>query len=175
MLAAAGVMRFVLGAGGDLGQRVTPGQPVTVRLSASDGRIVWVKETGQGPPDVRCEASSVDGRAMTELSNVFLTGERVELEVDNERWRGLLTVYAEPAGRYELTCVSSAAGPAPTLSVGDHPRFYGPRDTALGTLAAFALGGLSVIAGGVLAVVIALRRASHRARLGQRRMDTHNE
>ncbi|MEV0727089.1 hypothetical protein AB0I37_30505 [Micromonospora purpureochromogenes] len=149
VLAAAGVMLFVLRSGGDLGQRVTPGQVVTVHLSPADEKMVWVKETGQSVPDVRCEASPVDGQEILESRRVYLLSENVELNVDNERWRGLLTLSAGPAGRYEVSCRTSGVGPAPTLSIGDPPRFYDAGDTALGSLAAFGLAGISVIIGGV--------------------------
>ncbi|SIM67865.1 hypothetical protein [Micromonospora cremea] len=174
VLAAAGVMLFVLRSGGDLGQRLTPGQVVTVHLSPEEEKMVWVKETGQSVPDVGCDTSPVDGQEVLESREVHLLSENVELNVDNERWRGLLTLSAGPAGRYEVSCRTSGVGPAPTLSIGDPPRFYGARDTALGSLAAFGLASISVIIGGVLAVVVAVRRGLHRVRLRQQRTDANH-
>ncbi|MFG1894937.1 hypothetical protein ACGFIP_13040 [Micromonospora zamorensis] len=174
VLAAAGVMLFVLRSGGDLGQRLTPSQVITVHLSPSDEKMVWVKETGQRVPDVGCDASPVDGQEILESHQVHLLSEIVELNVDNERWRGLLTLSAGPAGRYEVSCRTSGVGPAPTLSIGDPPRFYDARDTALGSLAAFGLASISVIIGGVLAVVVAVRRGFHRVRLRQQGTDANH-
>ncbi|MET7963646.1 hypothetical protein [Micromonospora zamorensis] len=174
VLAAAGVMLFVLRSGGDLGQRLTPNQVVTVYLSPADEKMVWVKETGQSVPDIKCDKSPVDGQEIFESHEVHLLSENVELNVDNARWRGLLTLSAGPAGRYEVSCRTSGVGPAPTLSIGDPPRFYGARDTALGSLAAFGLAIISVITGGVLAVVVAVRRGLHRVRLRQQRTDANH-
>ncbi|MEU5791444.1 hypothetical protein ABZ754_27435 [Micromonospora purpureochromogenes] len=174
VLAAAGVMLFVLRSGGDLGQRLTPGQVVTVHLSLAEEKMVWVKETGQSVPDVRCDASPVDGQEILEFRRVYLLSENVELNVDNERWRGLLTLSAGPAGRYDASCQTSGVGPAPTLSIGDPPRFYDARDTALGSLAAFGPASISVITGGVLAAVVAVRRGLHRARLRQQSADANH-
>jgi hypothetical protein len=171
VLAAAGVILFVLPMGGDLGQRVTPGRPVTVHMSSSEEKMVWVKVTGQSVPDVSCDASPLDGQTIRELINVSLLMEDVELKVGNERWRGLLTVSASPAGRYEVTCTTSGADATPTLSIGDPPRFYGPRAGALVRLAAFGLASISAMVGAALAVVVAVRRRSHRARLRQQRAD----
>lgn len=174
VLAAAGVMLFVLRSGGDLGQRLTPNQVVTVYLSPADEKMVWVKETGQSVPDIKCDKSPVDGQEILESHEVHLLSENVELNVDNARWRGLLTLSAGPAGRYEVSCRTSGVGPAPTLSIGDPPRFYGARDTAVGSLAAFGLAIISVITGGVLAVVVAVRRGLHRVRLRQQRTDANH-
>ncbi|WBB69530.1 hypothetical protein [Micromonospora sp. WMMD812] len=165
------MLLFVLRSGGHLGQRFTPGQVVTVRLSPADEKMVWVKETGQSVPDVRCDASPVDGQEILESNETRLLSEDVELDVGEERWRGLLTLSAGPAGSYTVTCGTAESGPTPTLSIGDPPRFYDARDTALGSLAAFGLASIGVITGGVLAVVVAVRRRSHRARLRRRGAD----
>lgn len=171
VLAAAGVMLFVLPGGGDLGQPLTQGQPVIVQLSPSDEKMVWVKEAGQNVPDIdiSCTASPLDGQEIRELSQDRLRSERVQLDVDHQRWRGLLTLSAEPAGRYTVTCVTSGADRIPALSIGDPPRLHGPRDRALGRLGSLGLAGISVIVGAVLAVVVAVRRGSHRVRLSEQR------
>ncbi|MER7458019.1 hypothetical protein [Micromonospora sp. NPDC126480] len=166
VLAAAGMMPFLLGSGGDLGQRFTPGQPVTVHLSLSDEKMVWARGTGQSLPAVNCVASRVDGREILQYGEVRPL-EGVELKVDNERWRGLLAIHAEPSGTYEVKCMTSGGGPTPTMSIGDPPRFYGARDTAVLSLAAFGLASISLLFGAVLAIVVAVRRRSHRARLRQ--------
>ncbi|MEU8425065.1 hypothetical protein AB0C15_29760 [Micromonospora sp. NPDC048835] len=139
VLAAAGVMLFVLRSGGDLGQRLTPGQVVTVHLSPTDEKMVWVEETGQGVPDINCDVSPLDGQEVLESREVHVLSKDVELNVDNERWRGLLTLSSGPAGRYAVNCRTSGVSPAPTLSIGDPPRFYSARETALGSFAAIGL------------------------------------
>ncbi|MET8121838.1 hypothetical protein [Micromonospora sp. NPDC005189] len=166
-LAAVGVLLFVLRSEGDLGQPLPLGQPVTVQLS--DEKMVWFRTTDGGAPDVACAASPTDGAEMVEFgqTNVLVAGAKV----DNERWRGLLTLHARPAGRYEVTCTAAGAGPQPALSIGDPPRFYGPQDTALGSLAALGVTSTGVVTGLVLAVVVAARRGMHRTRLRRQPID----
>jgi hypothetical protein len=147
-----------------------------VYLSPSNEKVVWAaKVTSQGVPDVRCPGSWLDDQTVRQVGfqNVYLAAEDVELEVDDERWRGVLALHGDPGGRYEVTCMASGAGPTPILSIGDPPRFYNARHTALGSLAAFGLASISVIIGAVLAVVVAVRRGSHRARLRQQRTDAN--
>ncbi|MGC4863269.1 hypothetical protein [Micromonospora sp. DT41] len=160
-VAAVGVLLFVFLSEGDLGQPLTLGQPVTVQLS--DEKMVWFRTADGRPPDVECAASPKDGGKMVEFgqTKVLVAGAKV----DDGQWRGLLTLHARPAGRYEVICTAAGAGPQPALSIGDPPRFYGPQDTAMGSLAALGVTSTGVVAGLVLAVVVAVRRGMHRARL----------
>ncbi|MEH1167777.1 hypothetical protein V6V47_20570 [Micromonospora sp. CPCC 205539] len=173
VLAAAAVLLLLLRSGGALGQPLTPGQPVTVHLSLSNDKMVWIKETGQSIPDVTCATTRADGQEIVESRERYLLPENVELTVDGQRWLGLLTLGAGPTGPYEVTCTTAGTA-APTLSIGDPPKFYGARDTALGTLAAAGLAGVGMLTGLLLAFVVAVRRFLHRARLRQQRTDAQH-
>ncbi|MGW1060408.1 hypothetical protein [Micromonospora rubida] len=80
-------------------------------------------------------------------------------------------VLAAPAAYCDASPVDGqeilGASPAPILSIGDPPWFYDTRDTAVLSSVAFGVAGVIVIIGAVLAVVVAVRRRSHRARLLQ--------
>jgi hypothetical protein len=164
VLAAASVMLLGLRSGDDLGQRVVLGQPVTVHLSWSAEKMVWIKEAGQNVPQVRCDASPVDQTIQQlQLVSVYVTSDNLELEADDERWRGLLALRAEPGGQYEVACVATGDAPSPTLSIGDAPRLYDARAMMLGSLAALGVASIGVTTGGVLAVIVAVRRSRNRA------------
>lgn len=156
LLAAIAVPLLVLGSGGDLGQRMTGGQAVTVHLSSADQKQIWVRENGRDVPDPSCEVSPVDGQELTGFATIRDLFQIPRLEVDGERWRGLLTISAEPPGRYAVTCTGTGGS---TLAVGDPPRLNDPRSRTLGTVAAVCLGAVSLVSGVVLAVVVARRRA----------------
>ena len=167
VLAAVGMAWFVPRYGGDLGQPFLPAQPVIVRLSPSASKVVWVKDTGTKLPSVECDRSSMDGQqirsAMTLVLGFHAT---VEHRVGDQRWRGLIALYAEPAGRYAVTCRTSGTSVTPTLSIGDPPRFYEPGNEVLLNLAAFGVAAVSTTIGLVVTVIVAGGRSLHRARLG---------
>ncbi|MGC1209843.1 MAG: hypothetical protein WA890_01035 [Micromonospora sp.] len=150
---AAGAVLFLVPFGGDLGQAITPGQPVTVQLPEA-GKMVWVKDGGGALPDLHCESSDVDTRRLEEWREVSMRGDQLTLTADGERWRALLLVSAKPTGQYTLTCAPSG----PALSIGDPPRFHGPRANAIATLAAVVLASLGVLVGAALTLVVAVRR-----------------
>ncbi|BCB88135.1 hypothetical protein [Phytohabitans suffuscus] len=75
-----------------------------------------------------------------------------------------MVVFAAPAGRYQITCVTSSDGDPPTLSIGDPPRYDGPRERALTTLARVGLTAAGLLVGGLIAGVVAVRRRTNRSR-----------
>ena len=156
-VAAAAALMFLMPLGGDVGQRITAGQPVTVQVPEA-GKMVWVRDSGRDVPDLRCEPSPPDTQRLEEWSNASTRHDAPTVTAEGERWRGLLLVRAEPAGRYTMTCTTSGPDAASSLSIGDPPRFSGPRAEALAALAALVLASLGVVAGVVLAVVVAVRR-----------------
>ena len=170
VLAAAVVVRHVMHSGGDVGQRLTPGQPVSVHLSWTDRKMVWVRETGQRIPDVMCTPSRVDGQMTRDVVVEAMTFDRVELDVEGERWRGLLVIDAYPPGQYEVTCTAAGTNAQPMLSIGDPPRSYARRDPAGGGLTSWDLIIIGVVGGGVLAVILSIRSAvvAFRRRSGRR-------
>ncbi|MEV4658715.1 hypothetical protein [Micromonospora sp. NPDC049301] len=156
VLAAAAVV-FLVPFGGDLGQRVTPGQPVTVHLSEAE-RMVWARSSGPDVPDVRCEPSPADAREIDEWHTVSMLFDDLTLEADGERWRAVLKMAAGPTGTYTVTCTIPGGDGTMSLAIGDPPHFHGARSTALAVLAASVLVPLGVLVGVVLAVVVAVRR-----------------
>lgn len=167
LLAAASVPLFVLRSGGDLGQRLTAEQPATVHLSPSKAQMVWVREEGQAIPHIDCRAAAADGQEPDEIQTVRPI-EIVEREVDGEHWRTLIAISAAPAGSYQVTCATTENAPLPSLSIGEPPRFYGARATAIGTVVSFGLAGISIITSLILAIAVAVRRNRGRARLATR-------
>ena len=167
VLAAPAVL-FLIPAGGDLGQRITPGQPVTVHVPEA-GKMVWAKDRGpQNFPGVGCAPSPADTQELG-WTTVSMRPDDVTLNANGERWRGVMVVHAQPAGTYTVTCTASAADGTPSLSIGDPPRFHNPRSRARAVLAASVLASLGVLVGTVLAVVVAVRsrrRRSSQAGLG---------
>lgn len=153
LIAAAGILvgglMYLLNTG-ELGQRLTPGQAVTVTLaSPSAEKMVWARQSDQGYPQLRCPIRPVDS-TMAGTSEVNMLDNVIELTVDGERWRGLLVVSGDSAGRYEVTCSAGGTNSTPVLSIGDPPPFYGPRDGLLYNAAALGLAGLGVIIGFVV-------------------------
>jgi len=164
-LAGSVMLLFVLRSEGDLGQPLPLGQAVTVQLS--DEKLVWYRTTDGGPPDVTCAASPKDGIEIVEFrqEGALLKG----ITLDDGQWRGLLTLHARPAASYEVTCTAANTGPQAALSIGDPPRFYGPKETALGSLAALGVAAVGAVTGLLLAVARMVRRGVRRARLQRER------
>ena len=133
--------------GGALGQRFELGTPVEVRLS-SDPLMIWAQNAGQAP-ELDCEADEVDV-SMQEISVVSMQSP-VTAEFDGSTWRGMATVEAEPAGRYQVTCESINGVSAP-LAIGEAPTLNVGRNRVLGTVALIALLGLAVAVTAVVAV-----------------------
>lgn len=120
---AAAVVLLLVPSGGDLGQRITPGQPVTVHVPEG-GLMVWGKDVEGEIPGVRCEPSPADTEVLEEWSTARMLFDDLTLTADGERWRGLLLVRARPTGTYAVSC--TIPGADTTLSLGDPPRFHGP-------------------------------------------------
>lgn len=150
----AAVALLVPSRGGALGQRFEVGTPVEVRLS-SDPLMIWAQSAGQ-IPELDCEAGDVDV-AMQEISVVSMQSP-VTAEFDGSTWRGMATVEAEPAGRYQVTCQSINGVSAP-LAIGEAPTLNADRNRILGTVALIALLGLAV----AITAVVAVRRRAVRS------------
>ncbi|MFF3865235.1 hypothetical protein [Micromonospora sp. NPDC001898] len=163
---AAAVMLFLIPFGGDLGQRITPGQPITVHMPEA-GKMVWVKGEQYFPA---CHNSEADTQKLGEWNLVSMLSDDLTLEADGERWRGVQMIYAKPAGTYTLTCTVSDEHGTSSFSIGDPPRFHDARSRALAALAASALASLSVLVGAALTVVIAVRRHRNGKRLAGRHL-----
>ncbi|WP_433348361.1 hypothetical protein [Micromonospora sp. CA-111912] len=160
---AAAAMLFLIPFGGDLGQRVTSGQPLTVHMPEA-GKMVWVKGEQSLPA---CQYSEADTQKLEESVRISMLADDLTLEVDGERWRGLQMMRVKPVGTYTLTCTVPEHATS-SFSIGDPPRFHDPRSKALAALAGSALASLCVLVGAVLTVVIAVRRHRRGKRLAER-------
>ncbi|WP_123827084.1 hypothetical protein [Micromonospora globispora] len=156
-VSAAAALMFLVPLGSDLGQRITPGQPVTVQVPEA-GKMVWVRDSGRDVSDLRCEPSQPDTQRLQQWGSASMRQDDLTVTADGERWRALLLVQAKPAGRYTMTCTTSGADGASSLSLGDPPWFFGPRAEALAVVASLVLASLGLVVGAVLAVVVAVRR-----------------
>ena len=145
--------------GGDPGDQPVPlGRPVPVEMRPPAGRMVWSRQGGAPPADVSCEFT--DSRRVSSTSTERILGDPVEIEVDGVRWRAVLLLSVWESGSFQLTCVPVGAGATPTLSIGTPPRFVSGRDRALIMLATAGLTLAGLIAGAVLAGLVAVRRRS---------------
>lgn len=156
VLAAAAVL-FLIPIGGDLGQRMMPGQPVTVHVPEA-GKMVWATGDGRNVTDLRCEPSPRDTRELAEWVTVSTRRDELILDADGERWRAVALVRASPVGRYTVVCTATGADAVPSLSIGDPPRFYDARSKTLTGLTAVVLALLGVLIAIALVAVAAVRR-----------------
>ncbi|GAA2030601.1 hypothetical protein [Polymorphospora rubra] len=168
----AGVVLFLLGLNSAAGgvedvsaefetsteQVFQTGDTVQVALTPDQSKIVWVDTAVIGSTPT-CEVSgSADlGTSTTNWTVTNATGE----------WRSLYELSAASAGTYELTCTG---GTGPTaLAVGPPPAFgemFGSFGALFGGIGALTvLPCLGFVVGGVIALVVGLRRGAHRKRL----------
>ncbi len=150
---AAGMFSIVRGLP-DLHQRFGPGERVTVKLSAGEHRTIYAATAGSS---ARCRAvNAAPGVDVTRSPYSF------EFTSNGSTWYALYEVRATRAGRYTLECRNAgrayALGEPPELG-----RFF---VSLFGGIVAFiVLPMLGVIVGGVIALVVYLRRNSDRKRI----------
>jgi hypothetical protein len=168
--ALAGVGLFALGVAGAVDdfkrpdQRFRAGEPVTVPVVAATDKIIWIDDAGDGSTILgpACTVTPVDGGT----ARIESIGMSLSYATEEAAWRGLYRLNAERDGQYQVTCEASGAAGAAQLAVGDPPRIKGFAGKLGGGLVAlFGLPCLGLVVGGVLALVVALRRSEHRKRL----------
>ncbi|MEV6303070.1 hypothetical protein AB0M02_26890 [Actinoplanes sp. NPDC051861] len=144
-LAAAATVVVVAFTGGDLGQRVAPGQPV--RLNVPDGgRIIWTT----GGFDVDCDSSGAEARNAA-WSMWTLRDVDIRLSDGGLSWRGAMILEATPPGEYVLTCTARDGA---SLAVGEPP----PLHDAYTRFLAFAGAVVLALIGLVTGVLVTVRR-----------------
>ncbi|HEY0641516.1 MAG TPA: hypothetical protein VGD67_28130 [Pseudonocardiaceae bacterium] len=159
-------------------QPVTPGVPSTVRLTPDTSWAVYVmvpRRTGPGGEDVAAPAPAVNCLG----EGVDFLPYRGDLAVghNGETYRPAVIARVAAAGTYEITC--SVPGPdtfehrlgvAEGIDADTVARVGGGILGAVaGVFGALALGLGGLLAGGLVALVVTLRRSSHRAALLARR------
>lgn len=136
--------------GGNLGQRFTPGQAVTVHVPAA-GRLVWSADL----VDLRCEPAQGDNRDGTGWTVMSVREEKLTLDVDGHRWHGAVLVTAQPPGTYAVTCTTPGGT---SLAIGDPPWLRDAGSRGLAILGATLLAVVGLAAGCAVAVLVAARR-----------------
>lgn len=133
-------------------------EPVTVRVVAATDKIIWIDESvAASGPD--CAVSAMDGGD----ARIESVGADLTYTTNEAEWHGLYRLNATRDGQYQVLCQGD---PAARLALGDPPRLRGFAGKLGGGLAAlFGLPCLGLVAGGVLALVVALRRSAHRKEL----------
>jgi hypothetical protein len=142
-LLAAGLLWYGLPLGGELGQRFTGGQPVTVRLDDDRYYMIWTPD-GTAP---NCQVLPADEGGPGSSEFVNDPDAAVGLDAAGESWQGTTLIRVSPAGAYRLTCDTSGGLGAP-------PWGYGARARAITAIAAVSLAVSGLLAG----AFIALRR-----------------
>jgi hypothetical protein len=143
------------------------GSPTTVHLTADRKWAIYVDRQGLARQRVDgvCTGTargdgSIDVRP-TSTSFEFSTGRR--------HWQSLYTIDVTRDGDYELTCrPSDPAIEQAHYAVGDAPNIGGIVGWVFGGIAALiGVPCLALVVGGVIALVVGLRRSSHKKRLQQ--------
>jgi hypothetical protein len=169
--ATAGIALFVVAVSGateDFRRPDQPfrvGEPVTARVVAATDKIIWIDgAVGTDRPD--CTVSPVDdGDARIES-----VGAALSYTTGDADWHGLYRLNAARDGQYQVLCQGD---PSARLALGDPPQIRGFAGKLGGGLAAlFGLPCLGLVGGGVLALVVALRRSAHRKDLAPRQQPT---
>ncbi len=163
LLVVAAVL-FLTPWGGDLGQRIPPGQAVTVHVPAT-GKMVWTAGA-LDIADLQCEPTQWDALEGLGWGMISVREDNLTLDVDGRRWHGAMLVTASQAGTYSVTCTTSGAAVGTSLAIGDPPwlRDAGTRGAVI--LGAALLAVLGVVIGCGLAVLVAVRRRHGHHRSG---------
>ncbi len=136
-----------------------PDVPTTVELSADRTSAVYVDAHGLSPADVACTGRGLDGGQITvdAPGGAFVVG----------RWLRVARITVSTTGRYTITC--RPASPDIVVS-----RFAVADDVDTGPFVGKAFGGfgallglpcIGLITGGVIVLVVALRRQAARRNL----------
>jgi hypothetical protein len=145
------------------------GSPVTVHLAPDQERAIYV-DRNSGPGGRSDQAyTDCTGTARGDGSiDVQRTSSTLDFPSGRHQWLSAYSVTVTRAGDYELSCEPRATDGPTHYALGDAPK--------AGALAAGILGGtaaligvpcLALTVGGVIALVVALRRSSAKKRLQQ--------
>ncbi|MGH3728663.1 MAG: hypothetical protein ACRDTU_07895 [Micromonosporaceae bacterium] len=156
----------IAGALPEMKQEFDAGTPTTVELSSDRDWAIYVdhpSRTGEGTapkPDVDCAA---------EGSGVTVSRSDVNFEFDdqNRHWQLVYDVSVDRDGSYQFTCESNDPElSGSTFAVGSGIDVGGLAGTVFGSLGALlGIPCLALLVGGVIALVTAVRRNSHKRRL----------
>lgn len=155
----AGVLLLVYGIGGvsaPMTRTFGEGETVSVRL---DQDTAIYLSTDENAFRVKCTATSADGKpAQLDTPTYSFTK-----TADDREWRLIRTIRVSATGDYEIACTETP-GPYAIANEPDVSRFV------IGLVSLFVLSGLGVVIGGVIAIVVGVKRSNHRRRLTDERL-----
>ncbi|ADD43765.1 hypothetical protein [Stackebrandtia nassauensis] len=164
---AAGVTVFVFGvstiAGNipDMKQTFADGEETTVELSPNQDWAIYVDASGDTPPTVDCGVASDDGKAMmTPSSDTF------NFSDGGHQWHLVYDVSVDKSGEYTFTCTAGEAADGYAIGDGvDVGGFVGGVFGSLGGL--IGIPCFSLVVGGVIILIVAMRRSGNKKKLRQ--------
>jgi hypothetical protein len=146
----------------DVKAEFVAGTPTTVDLTSGREWAIYVAADAVVPS--RCEAKTLDGGAisLSDPGNYSFSFTR-----DGTTWQLLIQMTISTGGRFEIVC-NPVAGGRQQYGVAEDPQFSGFFGSILGGIGALAgLPCLGVIIGGVIVLVVALRRKANKRTLQQ--------
>jgi hypothetical protein len=142
------------------------GSPVTVHLTAGQRRAIYADlNSGSGRPVYTDCTGTARGDGSIDVRRISNT---LDFPSGRHQWVSTYTVDVTRDGDYELACRPSASDGQTHYAIGEAPRtgaLIGGIFAGIAALVAVPCLGLTV--GGVIALVVALRRSSHKKRLQQ--------
>jgi hypothetical protein len=146
-----------------------PGSPVTVDLSADKTWAIYVsREQGGGSIGTECVGSPENGGTIELNRSDF----NFQFDSGGRSWRHAYDVEVSETGRYQIECrVRDAAATDARFGIAESiTNVSGLAGRAFGSLGALlGIPCLALTAAGIIAVVTAVRRNSHKRRLQQER------
>ncbi|HEX2417584.1 MAG TPA: hypothetical protein VHJ83_05585 [Micromonosporaceae bacterium] len=143
-----------------------PGSPVTVDLSADRTWAIYVS-SAEGNTDVgtECIASPTDGGTI----NLERTGVNFEFGSGGRTWKPIYDVEVSETGRFRIECrVTDAAATDARFGIAESVDVGNIVGQVLGSLGALlGIPCLALTTAGIIAVVTAVRRNSHKRRRQQ--------
>jgi hypothetical protein len=154
----AGVLMLVYGLGGiaaPMTKTFDEGETVTARLDQDTAIYLSGNESVYR---ATCTATSADGKP----APLEAPGYTFTKSADDRQWRLIRTIRVTTPGDYRIACTESP-GPYAIANEPDVSRFV------VGIASLFMLSGLTIVIGGIMAIVVGVKRSNHRRRLTDER------
>lgn len=144
----------------DVGTKFDDGEPTIVQLDAKEYTIYAKNADTFSFSDTCTVVSDSTG------DEISLDGTSTTYTKDN--WEAIFHFDIEREGKYQITCHEASVDNQ--YAVGERANLWG---FSAGIVAIFALPGLGLLIGGIIAVVVAVKRNSHKSRLRYQRHYEH--
>jgi hypothetical protein len=155
----AGVLMLVYGIGGvaaPMTKTFDEGETVTARLDQDTAIYLPANVSAF---QALCTATSADGKPVP----LETPGYTFTKTADGRQWRLIRTIRVTTPGDYDIACTESS-GPYAIANEPDVSRFV------VGIVSLFVLSGLGIVIGGIMAIVVGVKRSNHRRRLTDERL-----